>query len=154
MRKGVSMKRDVLVTSLVKQKPVQTPVVDRSADGLARLEHLESQMAKLSELVREHAEDVDRLVRIVAEDRDVIRRQLLRKHQEQVRVRKHLPDSNSKEGLDFYHGAEKFRELRSRIVQTLNVPIEAPWRQSNYPLACERSDRFKRSLVCTSSALH
>ena len=60
------MKRDVLVTSLVKQKPVQTPAVDRSADGLRRLEHLESQIAKLSELVREHAEDVDRLVRIVA----------------------------------------------------------------------------------------
>jgi hypothetical protein len=55
----------------------------------------------LSELVREHAEDVDRLVRIVAEDRDAIRRQLLRKHHEQVRVRKHLRDSNSKVGLDF-----------------------------------------------------
>jgi len=91
------MKRDVLVTSLVKQKPV----VDRSKDALRRLEHLESQMAKLSELVREHAEDVDRLVRIVAEDRDVIRRQLLRKHQEHVRVRKHLRDSNSKVELDF-----------------------------------------------------
>ena len=95
------MKRDVLVTSLVKQKPVQKPAVDRSKDALWRLEHLESQMQKLSELVREHAEDVDRLVRIVAEDRDVIRRQLLRKHHEQVRVRKHLRDSNSKVGLDF-----------------------------------------------------
>jgi len=95
------MKRDVLVTSLVKQRPVQTPAVGRSKDALRRLEHLESQMAKLSELVREHAEDVDRLVRIVAEDRDVIRRQLVRKHQEQVRVRKHLRDSNSKVGLDF-----------------------------------------------------
>jgi hypothetical protein len=52
-------------------------------------------------LVREHAEDVDRLVRIVAEDRDVIRRQLLRKHHEQVRTRKHLRDSNPKVGLDF-----------------------------------------------------
>ena len=98
------MKRDVLVTSLVRQKPilksvqkpVQKPVVDRSKDALSRLEHLENQMAKLSELVREHAEDVDRLVRIVAEDREVIRRQLLRKHHEQVRVRKHLRDSNSK----------------------------------------------------------
>ena len=95
------MKRDVLVTSLVKQKPVQMPAVDRNEDVLRRLEHLESQMAKLSELVREHAEDVDRLVRIVAEDRDVIRRQLVRKHQEHVRVRKHLRDSNSKIGLDF-----------------------------------------------------
>jgi hypothetical protein len=99
------MKRDVLVTSLVKQKTAQKsgqkPVEDRSADAIRRVEHLESQMAKLSELVREHAEDVDRLVRIVAEDRDVIRRQLLRKHQAQVRVRKHLRDSNSKVGLDY-----------------------------------------------------
>ncbi len=87
--------RDVLVTSLVKQKAAQRPAVDRNADALRRVEHLESQMAKLSELVREHAEDVDRLVRIVAEDRDVIRRQLLRKHHEQVRVRKHLRDSSS-----------------------------------------------------------
>ncbi|MCE9536474.1 MAG: hypothetical protein K8R65_08695 [Nitrospirae bacterium] len=102
------MKRDVLVTSLVRQKPilksvqksVQKPTVDRSKDALSRVEHLESQMAKLSELVREHAEDVDRLVRIVAEDREVIRRQLLRKHHEQVRVRKHLRDSNSKVGFD------------------------------------------------------
>jgi hypothetical protein len=99
------MKRDVLVTSLVKQKPVQKlvqkPAVGGSKESLWRLEHLESQMAKLSDLVREHAEDVDRLVRIVAEDRDAIRRQLLRKHHEQVRVRKHLRDSNSKVGLDF-----------------------------------------------------
>jgi hypothetical protein len=85
------MKRDVLVTSLVKQKAAQKPAVDRSKDALWRLEHLESQMATLSELVREHAEDVDR---------DVIRRQLLRKHQAQVRVRKHLRNSNSKVGLD------------------------------------------------------
>jgi hypothetical protein len=98
------MMRDVLVTSLVKQKAAQKPVqklaVDRSKDALWRLEHLESQMATLSELVREHAEDVDRLVRIVAEDRDVIRRQLLRKHQAQVRVRKQLRNSDSKVGLD------------------------------------------------------
>jgi hypothetical protein len=82
------------------QKPVQKLAVDRSKDALWRLEHLESQMATLSELVREHAEDVDRLVRIVAEDRDVIRRQLLRKHQAQVRVRKQLRNSDSKVGLD------------------------------------------------------
>ncbi|MEO8048603.1 MAG: hypothetical protein ABI684_15065 [Nitrospirota bacterium] len=95
------MKRDVVVTSLVRQKAVQKPTVGRAVDALRRVEHLESQMAKLSELVREHAEDVDRLVRIVAEDRDVIRRQLLRKHHEQVRVRKHLRTSNSKVELDF-----------------------------------------------------
>lgn len=95
------MKRDVVVTSLVRQKAVQKPTVGGAVDALRRVEHLESQMAKLSELVREHAEDVDRLVRIVAEDRDVIRRQLLRKHHEQVRVRKHLRTSNSKVELDF-----------------------------------------------------
>ena len=95
------MKRDVVVTSLVRQKAIQKPAVDRAIDALRRVEHLESQMAKLSELVREHAEDVDRLVRIVAEDRDVIRRQLLRKHHEQVRVRKHLRASTAKVGLDF-----------------------------------------------------
>ncbi|TKB89726.1 MAG: hypothetical protein E8D41_14135 [Nitrospira sp.] len=95
------MKRDVVVTSLVRQKAVQKPALDRAVDALRRVEHLENQMAKLSELVREHAEDVDRLVRIVAEDRDVIRRQLLRKHHEQVRVRKHLRASDSKVGLDF-----------------------------------------------------
>jgi hypothetical protein len=95
------MKRDVLVTSLVKQKVAQKPAADRRKDAFWRLEHLESQMATLSELVRDHAEDVDRLVRIVAEDREVIRRQLLRKHHEQVRVRKHLRNSNSKVGLDF-----------------------------------------------------
>ena len=94
------MKRDVLVTSLVKQKAAQKPVMDPRKDALSRLEHLESQMAKLSDLVREHAEDVDRLVRIVAEDRDVIRRQMLRKHHAQVRVRKHLRDTDSKVGLD------------------------------------------------------
>lgn len=95
------MKRDVVITSLVKQKAAQKPVADRRKDEVVRLEHLENQMATLSELVREHAEDVDRLVRIVAENRDVIRRQLLRKHHQQVRVRKHLRDSNPKVGLDF-----------------------------------------------------
>ena len=56
-----------------------------------RLERLERQVQRLSELVRNHAEDNDRLVRIVAEDRDVIRRELLRKHEHRVRVReKHL----------------------------------------------------------------
>lgn len=71
-----------------------------SSDMAWRLERLEGQLQKLSELVREHAEDMDRLVRIVAEDRDVIRRQLLRKHHEKVRVRKHLQETASGNGLD------------------------------------------------------
>lgn len=93
------MKRNVLRASLVKQRVAQAPVQkstgELNKDALWRLEHLENQMAKFSELVLEHAEDVDRLVRIVAEDRDVIRRQLLRKHQLQVRVRKYLRDTNT-----------------------------------------------------------
>lgn len=89
------MKRDVVVAAL--------PGVDsrrgknrgeKSSDPLSnmawRLEKLEEQIQKLSELVRDHAEDMDRLVRIVAENQDVVRQQLLRKHHEKVRVRKHL----------------------------------------------------------------
>ncbi len=98
------MKRDVVVAALPRNnkpgnrgpKKTATPLNDVAW----RLERLEGQLQKLSELVREHAEDVDRLVRIVAEDRDVIRRQLLRKHHEKVRVRKHMREANSKIGLD------------------------------------------------------
>jgi len=61
-----------------------------------RLEKLEEQIQKLSELVRDHAEDMDRLVRIVAENQDLVRQQLLRKHHEKVRVRKHLREADSR----------------------------------------------------------
>lgn len=99
------MKRDVIVAALPRSNNKLVPKSPaKSAESLGemawRLERLEGQLQKLSELVREHAEDVDRLVRIVAEDRDVIRRQLLRKHHEKVRVRKHLREANSKIGLD------------------------------------------------------
>jgi hypothetical protein len=93
------MKEDVLVSSLAKKSASLPKKKSASEDQETlqwRLEHLESQMQKLSELVRDHAEDVDRLVRIVAEDRNAIRQQLLRKHHEQVRVRKHLRASNAK----------------------------------------------------------
>jgi hypothetical protein len=43
---------------------------------------------RLSELVRDHAEDADRLVRIVAEDRDVLRRELLQQHWNHLRKRR------------------------------------------------------------------
>ena len=99
------MKRDVVVAALPRSNT--KPAAKSSAKSVEslnemawRLERLEGQLQKLSELVREHAEDVDRLVRIVAEDREVIRRQLLRKHHEKVRVRKHLRETNSKVGLD------------------------------------------------------
>lgn len=55
---------------------------------LWRLDRLERQVRTLSELVRDHAEDADRLVRIVGEDHEVLRRQLLREHQEALRDRK------------------------------------------------------------------
>ncbi|MBH0178443.1 MAG: hypothetical protein HP491_11405 [Nitrospira sp.] len=98
------MKRDVVVAALRNSSKPAVKSSNRPAepanDMAWRVERLEGQLQKLSELVREHAEDVDRLVRIVAEDREAIRRQLLRKHHEKVRVRKHLRDTDSRNGLD------------------------------------------------------
>ena len=90
------MKRDVVVAALPQTTPKRVVKLSpKSSTGPLsdltwRLERLETQMQKLSELVRDHAEDMDRLVRIVAENSDILRRQLLRKHHEKVRVRKHL----------------------------------------------------------------
>ncbi len=97
------MKRDVVVAALprVDSRRVMK-LTGRSSDPARnmarRLEKLEEQIQKLSELVRDHAEDMDRLVRIVAENQDVVRLQLLRKHHEKVRARKHLREANS--GVD------------------------------------------------------
>ena len=77
-----------------------SPAANPMKEMVWRLERLERQVQRLSQLVRNHAEDNDRLVRIVAEDRDVIRRELLRKHEHQVRVRKHLRDVSSKVSLE------------------------------------------------------
>ena len=90
------MKRQAAVQSVSKSRADANPMKEL----MWRLERLERQVQKLSELVRDHAEDNDRLVRIVAEDRDVIRRELLRKHEHKVRVRRHLRDVSSKNGLD------------------------------------------------------
>jgi hypothetical protein len=65
-----------------------------------RLDRLEQQMHRLTELIREHAEDNDRLVRIVAEDRELIRKELLRRHQAQLRARDFLRRIPAKVGLD------------------------------------------------------
>ncbi len=65
-----------------------------------RLDRLEQQMHRLTELIREHAEDNDRLVRIVAEDRELIRKELLRRHQAQLRARHFLRRIPAKVGLD------------------------------------------------------
>ncbi len=94
------MKRDVVIAALprVDSRRV-TKLEERTSDPLRnmalRLEKLEEQIQKLSELVRDHAEDMDRLVRIVAENQDVVRQQMLRKHHEKVRVRKHLRELGS-----------------------------------------------------------
>jgi hypothetical protein len=90
------MKRQPVVRSVVKSAGTANPM----KDIIWRLERLERQVQKLSELVRDHAEDNDRLVRIVAEDRDVIRRSLLRKHEQKVRVRRHLRDVSWKNGAE------------------------------------------------------
>ncbi|MGQ0812386.1 MAG: hypothetical protein ACT4OO_14335 [Nitrospiraceae bacterium] len=96
MAKIVSSKRNLALAELPKGGRPEATIKDMSW----RLDRLERQLQKLSELVRDHAEDADRLVRIVAEDRNVIRRELLRKHQEKVRARKHLRDVSAKVGLD------------------------------------------------------
>lgn len=90
------MKHQAVVKPVIKPRANTNPM----KDIVWRLERLERQVQKLSELVRDHAEDIDRLVRIVAEDRDVIRRELVRKHEHKVRVRRHLRDVSSKIGLD------------------------------------------------------
>jgi len=73
------------VVRLPTARPPETPVQNL----LWRIERLERQVHTLSELVREHAEDTDRLVRIVGEDREILRRELLRQHHAKVRLRKH-----------------------------------------------------------------
>ena len=55
-----------------------------------RVARLERQVKVLSELIRDHAEDADRLVKIVGEDHEALRRQLLSEHQETILRRKHL----------------------------------------------------------------
>jgi len=69
--------------------PPPDPKTSVAQDILWRLDRLERQVHTLTELVRDHAEDADRLVRIVAEDREVLRRELLRQHQARLRLRKH-----------------------------------------------------------------
>ncbi len=68
--------------------PIGRPSGTPAENLLWRIDRLERQVHTLSELVREHAEDMDRLVRIVGEDREVLRRELLRQHHAKVRLRK------------------------------------------------------------------
>lgn len=63
---------------------------------LWRLDRLERQVRTLSELVRDHAEDADRVVRIVGEDHEVLRRELLQEHRERLQARKHTRAARAK----------------------------------------------------------
>jgi hypothetical protein len=83
---------------VVRLSPRQQPA-SVVQDIIWRLDRLERQVHTLSELVREHAEDADRLVRIVAEDRDVLRLELLRQHQARVRLRKRSREHEASIGL-------------------------------------------------------
>jgi hypothetical protein len=69
-------------------KPTPEALMARAIQMLSwRLDRLERQVRTLSELVRDHAEDADRLVRIVAEDHDALRRELVVEHQARIRAR-------------------------------------------------------------------
>ncbi|MBM4119620.1 MAG: hypothetical protein ACKOBZ_02960 [Nitrospira sp.] len=88
-------KKPARVVRLLTAKPASPPLQDL----IWRIDRLERQVHTLSELVREHAEDTDRVVRIVAEDRDVLRRELLRQHQARLRLRKHARAQDTHIGL-------------------------------------------------------
>ncbi|MEC4669197.1 MAG: hypothetical protein VST65_06645 [Nitrospirota bacterium] len=66
------------------------PTANAVHNLLWRVARLERQVQTLSELVRSHAEDADRLVKIVAENRDVLQDELLREYQTRLRARKRL----------------------------------------------------------------
>jgi hypothetical protein len=85
-------------------KPLSIEVIDGRSKPLIqellwRVDRLERQVRTLSELVRDHAEDADRLVKIVGEDHEALRRELLREHQDRLRVRKRVRLRVSKIGF-------------------------------------------------------
>jgi hypothetical protein len=83
------------VVRLPVSRPSETPMQNL----LWRIDRLERQVHTLSELVRDHAEDMDRLVRIVAEDREMLRRELLLQHHAKVRLRKRSREHEASIGL-------------------------------------------------------
>ncbi len=85
MPRRLAKRKAVPSTRSLKSAKAEAAVL---ADVIWRVNRLERQVRTLSELVRDHAEDADRLVRIVSEDHEALRRELLREHQELLRVRK------------------------------------------------------------------
>jgi hypothetical protein len=49
-------------------------------------------------------------------------------------------------------GVRMLQKPSSVVLASLKASTYGRRRQGTYPLACDRSERFKRSLVCTSSA--
>jgi hypothetical protein len=66
---------------------------------LWRVDRLERQIMRLSELVRAHAEDEDRLVRIVAEDHEALRQELMARDGETPPAPRPLRPVKAKVGL-------------------------------------------------------
>lgn len=100
MARGQATTKDSRMPRLSKDD--QMPTALRHV--LWRLDRLERQVRTLSELVRDHAEDSDRLVAIVAEDREVLRRELLQEHQAKLRVRKRGRAAGANAGLRSQEG--------------------------------------------------
>jgi hypothetical protein len=91
----------------VTKKPLRKPKVSTGGRAkpllqslLWRLDRLERQVRTLSELVRDHAEDEDRLVQIVGEDHEVLRQELLGEHQTKSLARKRPRSVSSKSQFD------------------------------------------------------
>jgi hypothetical protein len=88
MPKG-TVKRQAMKKTTRAASAAKPRVTEVEIQGILwRLDRLERQVKTLSELVRDHAEDADRLVQIVGEDHELLRRQLLREHQEALRARR------------------------------------------------------------------
>lgn len=87
------------VAPAAQRGPAPKGSATRMTEVLWRLERLERQVRTLSELVRDHAEDADRLVRIVAEDHEALRQELLREHQEALRKRERARNGGRRTGL-------------------------------------------------------
>ena len=68
-------------------------------DLLWRVDRLERQIMRLSELVRAHAEDEDRLVRIVAKDHEALRQELMARDGEMPTEPRLLRPVKAKVGL-------------------------------------------------------
>ena len=74
---GKRTNQEKMIGKSVEPHVMGRDLTDQDFQGMMwRVERLERQIGKLSELIREHAVDADRLVQIVAEDREILRQEL------------------------------------------------------------------------------